>query len=120
MAKKVLIIDDSLPIIDALTLLLEAEGYETDTSSTGEDGVNKAKSKKPDLVITDTVLPGIDGFETCRRIREIYGPKNPKIIIMTGNIDAIDAVRAREMGADDYSVKTLDFAYLMEAVKKLK
>ncbi len=78
-----------------------------------------AASENPDLVITDTNMPGIDGFETCRQIRDAGSKDNPKIIVTTGAIDAVDAVEARKAGADDYCVKTSDAAQLIVAVKNL-
>lgn len=118
MPKKILIIDDSPTVLTVLKTLFEQEGYETVTTDKAREGVEKAGTEKPDLVIVDTVMPDMDGFEVCHRIREIFGREHPKIIIITGSVDAIDAVKARRMGADDYVVKTQDFALLSEAVKK--
>ena len=61
----------------------------------------------------------MDGFEVCRQIKESLAPNAPKIIVMTGTIDAVDAVKARKMGADDYCVKTADGIPLMKAVENL-
>lgn len=116
---RILIIDDSEDDrLISKKFLAEAGYQEFMFSETGEDGVEKAKSETPDLVITDTMLPGIDGFEVCRRIREALGDK-VRIIMMTGSMDAVDAVRARRMGTDDYVVKSRDPALLLEAVKRL-
>lgn len=119
MAKKILIIDDSPTVLEILTSLFKQAGYEAISSDKAQEGPKKAEVEKPDLVIVDTVMPEIDGFEVCRRIREKNDTTKIKIIMMTGSVDAIDAVRARRMGADDYVVKTQDFALLLEAVKKL-
>jgi len=70
-------------------------------------------------VITDTKLPGIDGFEVCKQIKEAKLTQNPKVIIITGSMDAVDAVKARKLGADDYCAKTNDFAPLLKAVKQI-
>jgi DNA-binding response OmpR family regulator len=78
-----------------------------------------ASSEKPDLVITDTMMPGIDGFETCRQIRATHDKEEMKIIVTTGAIDAVDAVKARKAGADDYCVKTSDPTQLIAAVRGL-
>lgn len=120
MSKKLLIIDDSEQDRKIMKRYFTKAGYENiSMAENGEDGVKKAEEEKPDLVISDTMLPGIDGFEVCRRIREALGPEVPKIIIMTGAIDAVDAVKAREMGANDYCVKTSDCESLIEAAKNL-
>jgi len=85
----------------------------------GKEGLEKAAAEQPDIVVTDTLLPGFDGFEVCRRIREAGSPDRPKIIVMTGSIDAVDAVAARRAGADDYAVKTSDCQHIIDALKKL-
>ncbi len=120
MGKKILIIEDNEQDRKIMKRFLSKAGYEDIVmAETGEDGLKKAESEKPDLVISDTNLPGINGFEVCQRIREARGPTTPKIIVMTGAIGAVDAVKARKMGADDYCAKTSDCVPLIEAVKKL-
>lgn len=119
MAKKILVVEDSPTALSILKNALEGEGYLVITAETGEEGVKKANSERPDLVLTDTQLPGIDGFEVCRQIKESPGSVDPKVIVMTGAIDAVDAVKAKESGADDYAVKTSDLSPLIETVKKL-
>ncbi|MFC1699270.1 response regulator transcription factor [Candidatus Omnitrophota bacterium] len=117
---KILIVDDNGQDRKIIERFLKKAGFtEVLTAETGEMAVEKAKTEQPDLVITDTMLPGIDGFEVCRQIREGLGPDLTKIIVITGMIDAVDAVKAKKMGADDYCVKTSDYASLIEAVKKL-
>ncbi|MBN1870622.1 MAG: response regulator [Candidatus Omnitrophica bacterium] len=118
MPKKILIIDDTETDRKIVTRFLNKAGYDLVLAAeNGEQGVAMAASQKPDLVITDTMMPGLDGFETCRQIRAAHGQETMKIIVMTGAIDAVDAVKARKAGADDYCVKTSDAAPLMAAVK---
>lgn len=120
MKKRILIIDDSEQDKKLMKRFLNKAGHEDILfADNGEEGAEKVKQEKPILVIVDTVLPGIDGFETCRRIREIKGASAPKIIMITGSVDAVDAGRARTSGADDYVVKTSDCLPLLEAVKKI-
>lgn len=120
MAKKILVIDDNTKHDAIMKDLLEKAGYwDVLIAETGEDGVKMAKSERPDLIIIDTVLPGINGFEACGRIRKNSGKDRPKIIVMTGYVDAIDAVKARESGADDYVVKTSDFSILLSTIRSL-
>ena len=117
--KKLLVIDDSVTVLSMLKEVFKEEGYNVILSETGEDGVKKTKKENPDIVIIDTLLPGIDGFEVCIKIKELKQEKQPKIVMMTGAIDAIDAVKARKSGADEYCAKTCDFEPLIEAVKRL-
>lgn len=85
-------------------------------ASTGEEGITKAETIKPHFAILDTNLPGMNGFDTCKKIKESLG-ESIKVIIMTGVIDAVDAVKARKMGADDYCVKTSDLSQLVNVIK---
>ena len=120
MGKKILIIDDSEQDRKIMARFLKKAGYEDlILAETGEEGVEKAKAESPDLVVSDTVLPGIDGFEVCRKIREAQGDQTPKIIIVTGAIDAVNAVMARTLGANDYCAKTSDCVPLLEAIGNL-
>ena len=120
MGKKILIIDDSEQDRKIIKRFLNKAGFEEIfTATTGQDGLKKAISEKPDLVILDTLLPDTIGVEVCRQIRQIDGSTIPRIIMMTGTIDAVDAVKARQVGAEDYCVKTTDCAPILEAVKNL-
>jgi len=118
MTKKILVIDDVQEERSIMTRCLREAGYETVEAETGEDGVKKVEDEKPDVAIVDTKMTGIDGFETCKRIKKINNV-DTKVIIVTGQIDAVDAGKASEMGADDYCVKTMDADGLVDAVKKL-
>lgn len=120
MDKKVLVIDDNKD--DLLLIqryLKEADCNNIITAESGEEGVKKVKEERPDVVVLDTLLGKEDGFEVCSKIRKATGPTTPKIIIITGAIDAVDAVKAKKSGADDYCAKTSDCGLLLEAVKKL-
>ncbi len=120
MGKRILIIDDNeIDLLIAKRHLVSSGYNEIITAQDANSGIEKLRQEKPDLVILDTVLPGTSGFEICRQIREICGAANPKIIIFTGSIDAVDAVTAKRSGADDYCAKTSDCVPLLEAVKKL-
>lgn len=115
---KVLIIEDSPTTREILKEVLKEEGFQVQGVGTGQEGLSTAAAQNSDIIIIDTILPDIDGFETCRRLRQLGLAHAPKIIITTGKIDAVDAGRALEAGADDYMVKTEDFSYLLNAVKK--
>ncbi|MBF0494280.1 MAG: response regulator [Candidatus Omnitrophica bacterium] len=118
MVKKILIIDDSSMALEMLAETFRSEGYEVITADDGENGLVVADKTAPDVVIIDTLMPGINGFEVCRRLKKNVSSA-PKVIIITGSIDAVDALKAQSVGADDYCAKTSDFFPLIEAVKKL-
>ena len=119
MSKKLLIIDDNEQDIKIMQRYFkELELEEIFTALKGEEGLDLFKEHKPNIAVIDTNLPGINGFETCQKIKEL-GDSSTKVIVMTGLVDAIDAGRAKESGADDYCVKTSDCQLLVDAVKKL-
>jgi len=118
MGKKILLADDDTNIRMSLTDILEERGYEVIHAANGQEAVEKVRRENPDLVLLDTIMPGIGGIEVCRQIKQVE--KSPcKVIVYTGKIDAIDAVEARRCGADDYCVKGTDPRLLIEAVEKL-
>jgi len=117
---KILIVEDTEDDLFIVTRYLKKAGY-TDIVSAGTlaGGIKRALDEKPDIVICDTLLPDGNGFDVCREIKTKLGDSSPKIIVTTGSIDAVDAVKARRAGADDYCGKTSDCAPLLEALGKL-
>src|SRR5437660_1660326 len=119
MNPSILIIDDDPQFTKLMRLRLKKAGFENiNCARDEEEALHCAKAHSPDLIILDTVLPRTDGFEICKKMRRLPELSHSKIIITTGSIDAVDAGKARNAGADDYIVKTSDLAYLMNAVKK--
>ena len=116
--KTILVIEDALTEQQALKRVLEGRGFHVICAGDGETGVEKAAQEKPNLVLIDTMLPGINGFEACKRIKAIPGLIT-KIIINTGKIDAVDELTAKRSGSDAYCVKTTDFSRLMERIQAL-
>ena len=116
--KTILIIEDSITEQQALKRMFLDQGFNVICAGSGEDGIEKAQSEKPDIVIIDKILPGIDGFETCKRMKAIDGLET-KVIINTGKVADGDEERAREFGADGYSVKAADFKQLTHTVRTL-
>jgi len=119
MGVKILIIEDNPQDQKIFQRYLIRAGYaQVLLAANGEEGLALAVKERPQIVVTDTNLPGMDGFEICRRVKAIDG-LNARVIVMTGQVDAVDAGKAREHGADDYCVKTSDCAPLIAAVKNL-
>lgn len=119
MGKSILIIDDSAPARDLLAAALENGGFQVMKAAGYDEAVPLLKGARPDLALIDVVMPNVNGFEACRRIREMFQPDPPKIIIMTGKLDAIDPITARKMGADDFAVKTAGMDAILKSVKNL-
>ena len=113
MARKVLIVEDDSNIAELLHLYLEKEGFETQVASDGGKGVELFRSFKPDLVMLDIMLPVIDGWAVCRKIRET--DKTP-IIMLTAKGETVDKVNGLEMGSDDYIVKPFEMKEVLARI----
>ncbi len=117
MAKKILIIDDEQDIIDLLQFNLQAEGYETLSALEGETAIELAQKKQPDLIILDIMLPGKDGYEVIRELRQDMKTRQIPVIFLTAKDSEIDEVIGLELGADDYIVKPIGLRKLVARVK---
>jgi len=113
--KTVLIVEDEQNIVDILSFNLEREGYDTLEAYDGSTGLQLALEQNPDLVLLDLMLPGMDGFEVCRRIRET-GSAVP-ILMLTAREEETDKVLGLELGADDYITKPFGMRELLARVK---
>ena len=113
MARKVLIVEDDTNIAELLHLYLEKEGFETAVAPDGGKGVELFRSFHPDLVLLDIMLPVMDGWSVCKKIRE--ESKTP-IIMLTAKGETMDKVSGLEMGADDYIVKPFEMKELIARI----
>ncbi len=114
MAEKILVIDDEPVTVDLITLLLERRGYEVVGATRAEEGLRKAYRTHPDLVLLDIMMPDMDGWEVCRRLREL---SDVPIVFLTARDDVRDVVKGLEMGADDYIVKPYDNDELVARIR---
>ncbi len=114
MKNVVLIVEDEAPISDILSFNLKKEGYEVRTAFDGEEGLKKALEKDVDLVLLDVMLPVMDGFEVCKRIRI---SSSVPVIIVTAKEEEVDKVLGLELGADDYITKPFSMRELIARVK---
>ena len=114
MQKLILIIEDEQPIVDILKFNLQKEGYKVIEALDGLEGVRLAQTKEPDLILLDLMLPGLDGFGVCRKVRE---KSNVPIIMLTARDEEVDKVLGLEMGADDYMTKPFGVRELLARVK---
>jgi len=117
MNKTILIIEDNRGIQMSLMDELEAEGYRVFTAGDGNEGLKLVKEKDPDLIILDIMLPGLDGYEVCKRLRG--GGNTTPIIMLTVKNKEIDKVLGLELGADDYVTKPFSVRELSARVKTL-
>ncbi len=117
MGRKILLVDDEPDILQVLSFRLSKAGYDTVAASNGNDALQMMEDFHPDLVLLDVMMPGMDGFETCTRMKKSH-PQS-RVVIYTAKIDGINAARARESGADDFTVKTTDLKYILESISHL-
>jgi len=115
MSKKILVIEDEPGILLSLKDEFESQGYTVYSAEDGEKGFKMAKQQKPDLIILDIMLPVLDGYEVCKRLR-MEGDTTP-IIMLTVKDKEIDRVLGLELGADDYVTKPFSLRELMARVK---
>ena len=115
-AEKILIIDDEISFVKGLKLQLENQGFNVDSAGNGLDGLDKIKAGVYSLVVLDLMLPGMDGIEVCRKIREF---SVVPVIMLTAKEDEIDKILGLEVGADDYLNKPFNFRELLARIKAL-
>lgn len=114
MGKKILVVDDEVDFLEVIKVRLEANGYEVVTASNGEEALKKIKDDKPDAVLLDVLMPGIDGLEVLRRIRKMY-EKMPVYIITAFSTEERFKL-ANKFGASGFIVKTDDLSKEVERI----
>ena len=114
MKRRILIVDDEKNIVDILKYNLHRESYDTLEAYDGEQAIEIAQKEKPDLIILDVMLPKIDGFTVCRKLRETM---QTPILMLTAREEEVDKVLGLELGADDYITKPFSPRELMARVK---
>ncbi len=115
MAKKILVVDDESNIVDILRFNLQREGYEVVAAYDGQEGLEKARSESPDLILLDVMLPLMDGFQVCEELRKT--DRLTPIIMLTAREEERDRVMGLELGADDYVVKPFSVRELLARVR---
>ncbi|MDY6350187.1 MAG: response regulator transcription factor [Selenomonas sp.] len=111
---KILAVDDDDSIRDLLTLQLRRHGYDVVTAADGEEALEKAPDA--DFIVLDLMLPKLDGYEVCRRLKSAEKTKNIPIIMLTAKTEEIDTVLGLELGADDYMAKPFSMRELLARI----
>ena len=117
--KKILVVDDERDLVETLTFRLEASNYEVLSAYDGQEGLEKARAEKPDLIILDLMLPKIDGYKVCRMLKFDEKYKNIPIILFTARAQETDKQMGEDVGADAYITKPFEPQVLLEKVKEL-
>lgn len=113
---KVLVVDDEEPILELLSYNLEKAGYSVKTATDGNKALSVAREFLPDLVLLDIMMPGMDGVETCRRLRDMPDLEKTFVIFLTARSEEYSEVAAFDVGADDYITKPIKPRALMSRI----
>ena len=116
MAKKVLVVDDEKLIVKGIRFSLEQDGMEVDCAYDGQEALDKAMATPYDMILLDVMLPKMDGFEVCQRIREF---SNMPIVMLTAKGDDMDKILGLEYGADDYTTKPFNILEVKARIKAI-
>jgi two-component system, OmpR family, alkaline phosphatase synthesis response regulator PhoP len=120
MAKgKILVVDDEIYIVHILDFSLGMEGYEVVTALDGEQALEKARAEKPDLIVLDIMMPKLDGYETCKRLKADDATKAIPVILLSAKGRNVDQKVGFEVGADDYITKPFSPRKLVERINAI-
>ena len=119
MKKKILIVDDEPNIIVPLEFLMTQNHYDVQTADTGEKALDLISRWKPDLILLDIMLPGMDGYEVCQKIRQGKEFSQTRIIFLSAMARSIDIAKGMGLAADDYITKPFANDYVVSKIKEL-
>jgi DNA-binding response OmpR family regulator len=114
---RILVVDDEDYIQHILNFSFSAEGYEVVTAGDGEEAIKKARSSKPDVIVLDIMMPKMDGYEACKKLKADPTTKTIPVILLTAKGRDVDRKLGTEAGADDYVVKPFSPGRLIERVE---
>jgi two-component system phosphate regulon response regulator PhoB len=117
--ESILVVDDEEDVLELVRYNLDKSGYQVETASSGEEALAKARRKLPDLVILDLMLPGMDGLEVCKKLKNDAKTEGLPIIVLTAKGEETDIVTGLELGADDYVTKPFSPKVLIARVRRI-
>ena len=116
--KMVLVIDDEPEVVDPIKDCLEGNGYRVATAYSGEEGLEKALSAPPDIILLDILMPQMDGYEVLRRLRAVPGTRHTPILILTAKGETSSILKSQELRVSDYLIKPVTLEALLDSVRK--
>jgi CheY-like chemotaxis protein len=119
MAKRILLVDDNTTNLQVLFQALSPEGYELLVAQSGEDALETAQSAKPDMLLLDVKMPGIDGFETFRRLRADSETAGIPVVFLSAHANVESIEKAGALGAEGYLTKPFDFEVIIAKVREI-
>jgi two-component system alkaline phosphatase synthesis response regulator PhoP len=117
--KRILVVDDEIYIVHILEFSLTMEGYSVLTASNGEEALHVIEQERPDLVVLDIMMPKLDGFEVCRRLRQDEQFRSLPVILLSAKGRPVDRDAGLDAGADDYITKPFSPRKLLEKIREL-
>lgn len=115
---RVLLVDDDPVIVRLLEVNFRLEGYETHTASRGDEALETALAVRPDVIVLDVMMPAIDGWEVCRRLRETPTMKDVPVVFLSARAQDEDRARSYALGVEEYVAKPFDPVSLVEIVRR--
>lgn len=117
--ENILVVDDEEDVLELVRYNLDKNGYKVITAISGEQALEKARAKTPDLIILDLMLPGIDGLEVCKKLKSDVKTERIPVIMLTARGEEVDIVTGLELGADDYVTKPFSPKVLIARIRRL-
>lgn len=115
---KILLVDDEPDIVETAAFMLRARNYSVSTALGGSEGIEKAEKEDPDLILLDIMMPGVDGYEVCTKLKAGKSTKNIPIIMLTAKGESEAVLKSHTVGADDYVVKPFSLPTLLGKLNK--
>ncbi len=116
---RILVVEDEESLLKLESILLSSKGYNVTGVMDGKSALEEVMARRPDLVILDIMLPEIDGFEVCRRIKENPATSTIPVVMLTAKKNSLDVARGTEVGADAYLTKPFKSAKVIEVIEEL-
>jgi len=115
---KILIIDDERDIVNTLTLMLKARDYTVSTALDGQEGLEKAKNERPNLILLDIMMPGMDGYNVCMKLKSDRETRNIPVVIVSAKAERESIIKCHSIGASDFIAKPFNFPTLLGKLGK--
>ena len=115
---RILLVDDEPDIVETVAFMLQAHNYSVSIASGGLEGIKKAKTEDPDLIFLDIMMPDMNGYDTCVKLKADESTKHIPVIMLTAKGENAAVLKAHSIGADDYVVKPFSLPTLLSKLKK--
>ncbi len=115
---RILLVDDEPDIVETVSFMLQSRNYQVSVASGGQEGIEKAREEHPDLLLLDIMMPDIDGYDVCMKLKGDADTKDIPIIMLTAKGESEAVLKSHSLGADDYVVKPFSLPTLLSKLKK--